>query len=109
MLRPFFLSTLCLHNLLCSTHRQRAKVPQSSPIKWSTDKAASYDMFVDRMKACEKHINKNHNLKSRSLASPEHVKNLYGKCKNVLCSFFPLLLSPYWPAVGMLQVERNDA
>ena len=49
---------------------------KGSPIKWGADNDKNYAMFVDKMKLCEKHINKNHNLHSFSPAFLKRVKKL---------------------------------
>ena len=73
-------------------------------MKWSTDQAASYDMFVDRMKACEKHINKNHNLKSRSLAFPERMKESFTANVKTCCA---RSFHFYYPPTGQLWAYYN--
>jgi hypothetical protein len=46
------------------------------PIKWGTDQVKNYDLFVSRLKECEKHINRHHDLESLSLAFPKRVAKL---------------------------------
>jgi hypothetical protein len=64
---------LLLHESVAAGVRKFFK---GSPIKWGADKDNNYAMFVDKMKLCEKHINKNHNFQSLSMAFPKRVKKL---------------------------------
>ena len=64
---------LLLHESVAAAVRKFFK---GSPIKWGSDKDKNYKMFVDKMRLCEKHINKNHNLQSLSMSFPKRVKKL---------------------------------
>ena len=71
--QPPDLPDLLLHESVAVGVRKFFK---ASPIKWGDDKDKNYAMFVIKMKLCEKHINKNHNLQSLAMAFPKRVKKL---------------------------------
>ena len=72
--QPPDIADLLLHEFVAGSIR---KYFRKKPVKWiSGDQEANYKMFVTRLKECETHINKHHNLKRLAVSFPSRVKKL---------------------------------
>ena len=71
--QPADIADILLHESVAAGIRKYFK---GHPIKWTEDQDKNLKLFAEKLKSCEKHINKNHNLKSLSLSFPNRVKKL---------------------------------
>ena len=71
--QPADIADILLHESVVAGIR---KYFRGSPIKWVEGQNTNYNNFVAKLKDCEKHINKNHNLKKLSHDFPMRVKKL---------------------------------
>ena len=72
--QPPDIADLLLHESVAAGIR---KYFRKRPVKWiSGDQEANYKMFVQRLKECETHVNKHHNLKRLSLSFASRIKKL---------------------------------
>jgi len=49
---------------------------RGSPIKWGGNERQNYNAFVTKLKECERHINKKHDLKKLSRSFTMRVRKL---------------------------------
>ena len=71
--QPPDIADILLHESVAAGIRKYFK---GHPTKWTQDQDKNLKLFAEKLKACEKHINKNHNLKKLSVSFPTRVKKL---------------------------------
>ena len=74
--QPADIPDLLLHESVAANVRKYFK---GGPSTWGADMDKNYHRFVKKLKDCEKHINKHHNLKKLSMSFPMRVKKMVHK------------------------------